>query len=60
MLMRMVWLAPVAVLDMLTAHPWMVSLSVALGAIDCAPAGSTTAAAASTLERIHVMAAFFI
>ena len=55
-----VWLAPVAVLDMLTAHPWMVSLSVALGVIDCAPAGSTTTAAASTLERIHVMAVFFI
>jgi hypothetical protein len=60
MLMRIVWFAPVAILLKFTAHPSMVSLSVALGdglgAFDCVPAGTAMTVAASTLAAIHAEA----
>ena len=39
MLMRIVWLAPVAMLLMFSAQPLMVTLSVALGATELRPGG---------------------
>ena len=58
MLMRIVWLAPVAMLLMLSAQPLMTTLSVALGATDCcAPAGAliTTAVNATATRQVFIV-----
>src|SRR6185503_12590051 len=61
MLMRIVWLAPVAMLLILSAHPLMTTLSVALGATDCcAPAGALTTAAVKATATRQVSIVLFI
>jgi hypothetical protein len=56
--MRIVWLAPVAMLLMFSAHPLIVTRSVALGWAGAAGAAGATGAASATSATSTGMLAF--
>jgi hypothetical protein len=61
MVMRMAWLAPVATLLMLRAHPSMTTLSVALGASDtCGMPAAVRIADARVTAATHTRTVVFI